>query len=75
MTDPNDIYNNIVIFQDRALTETVTLNGFCESPILEDHDVVDGRRIGHRDVEILQFQHRVAATERDRTAGHAGSEL
>ena len=26
-SDPNHIYNNIVIFQDRTVTETVTLNG------------------------------------------------
>ncbi|HSL33144.1 MAG TPA: pilus assembly protein TadG-related protein, partial [Candidatus Limnocylindrales bacterium] len=34
-TDPTFIYNNIVIFQDRALTETVTLNGSSSNSEVE----------------------------------------
>jgi hypothetical protein len=33
--DPLDIYNNIVIFQDRALSNTVTLNGSDSGAIVE----------------------------------------
>jgi hypothetical protein len=30
-TDPNAVYNNIVIFQDRTVTTTITLNGSASS--------------------------------------------
>lgn len=33
--DPNDIYNDIVIFQDRTITNTVTLNGSASSTEVE----------------------------------------
>lgn len=33
--DPNDIYNDIVVFQDRAVTSTVTLNGSSSSTQVE----------------------------------------
>lgn len=34
-TDPNSVYNGIVIFQDRTVTSPVTLNGSASSTIVE----------------------------------------
>ena len=34
-TDPNAIYNHIVIFQDRTVTTTVTLNGSASTTQVE----------------------------------------
>ena len=35
VADPNAIYNNIVIFQDRTVTTTVTLNGSASTTQVE----------------------------------------
>ena len=44
-TDPDAIYNDIVIFQDRTVTQPVTLNGSSSSTILEGIIYVPGAQI------------------------------
>jgi Flp pilus assembly protein TadG len=44
-TDPNAIFNDIVIFQDRTLTTSVTLNGSASSTIVEGIIYVPGGQI------------------------------
>jgi hypothetical protein len=43
--DPDRIYQDIVIFQDRALTESVTLNGSASSTIVEGIIYVPGGQV------------------------------
>jgi hypothetical protein len=43
--NPNEIYNNIVIFQDRTVTTSVTLNGSASSTIVEGMIYVPGGQI------------------------------
>jgi hypothetical protein len=44
-TDPDAIYNDIVIFQDRAVTSPVTLNGSSSSTIVEGIIYVPGGQV------------------------------
>ena len=44
-TDPNSIYNTMVIFQDRTVTTPVTLNGSASSTIVEGIIYVPGAQI------------------------------
>lgn len=44
-TDPNHIYQDIVIFQDRTLTTSVTLNGSSSSTIVEGLIYVPGGQV------------------------------
>jgi hypothetical protein len=43
--DPDRIYQDIVIFQDRALTESVTLNGSASSTVVEGIIYVPGGQV------------------------------
>ena len=44
-TDPNAIYQDIVIFQDRTVTTPVTLNGSASSTIVEGIVYVPGGQV------------------------------
>jgi hypothetical protein len=44
-TDPNSIYNSIVIFQDRTVTTSVTLNGSSSSTVVEGIIYVPGGQV------------------------------
>lgn len=44
-TDPNAIYNSMVVFQDRTLTQAVTLNGSASYTILEGIIYVPGAQV------------------------------
>jgi hypothetical protein len=44
-TDPNHIYNSIVIFQDRTVTTSVTLNGSSSSTVVEGIIYVPGGQV------------------------------
>jgi hypothetical protein len=44
-TDPNHIYNHMVIFQDRTVTTAVTLNGSASTTMVEGIVYVPGAQI------------------------------
>jgi hypothetical protein len=45
LTDPNSIYNHIVLFQDRTVTTPVTLNGSSSTTVVEGIIYVPGGQV------------------------------
>jgi putative Flp pilus-assembly TadE/G-like protein len=45
LTDPNSIYNHIVLFQDRTVTTSVTLNGSSSTTVVEGIIYVPGGQV------------------------------